>query len=176
LVTYAIAGAAFGYATLWTPLYAFPILLAIQLIAARIGRSTSQGLASRLRSQYPRSGLVWVVCAALLPANLLTLGADLTAMAEITGRVAGGPAAAWTVVYALATLAVLCLLPYRAIRAAFKWLCASVLAFVVAAFLAQPNWRAAVAATLVPQWRNSLEYVQVLVAIIGATLSPYFLF
>jgi Mn2+/Fe2+ NRAMP family transporter len=176
LVTYVIAGATFGYATLWTSLYAFPILLAIQLIAAKIGSSASQGLTSRLRSHYPSGGLVWVVCAALLPANVLTLGADLAAMAEITARVTGGPAAAWTAGYALITLAVLCLLPYRSIQAALKWLCISAVAYIAAAFLAQPDWRAALPATLVPQWNNSLRYLEVLVAIVGATLSPYFLF
>jgi NRAMP (natural resistance-associated macrophage protein)-like metal ion transporter len=60
--TYSVTGAAFGYAQLWTALFSFPLMAAVQLMCARLGMVTGRGLASNLRRNYPR-GILWGACA-----------------------------------------------------------------------------------------------------------------
>src|SRR3979411_1884722 len=52
--TYAQTGAQFGYAQLWTTLFTFPFMTAVQEICARIGLQTGAGLAETIRRNYPK--------------------------------------------------------------------------------------------------------------------------
>jgi Mn2+ and Fe2+ transporters of the NRAMP family len=52
--TYLVAGAAFGYTGLWTALFPFPLMGAVQLMCARLGMVTGRGLAAVIRTRYPR--------------------------------------------------------------------------------------------------------------------------
>src|SRR5437660_12156140 len=81
--TYSVTGASFGYAPLWTALFSFPLMVAVQMMCARLGMVTGRGLASNLRRNYPR-GIVWAACALLIVANVVNIGADLGGMAEAT--------------------------------------------------------------------------------------------
>src|SRR4030081_2960173 len=82
--TYSVTGASFGYAPLWTALFSFPLMTAVQMMCARLGMVTGRGLAANLRCNYPR-GIVWVACALLIAGNGLIIGAYLGGMAEATG-------------------------------------------------------------------------------------------
>jgi len=84
IATYAIAGASFGFATLWTALITFPMMTAVQFICAKIGMTTGRGLAGVLRRHYPRPALYFAV-AGLIIANTINVGADLAAIAEGLG-------------------------------------------------------------------------------------------
>jgi NRAMP (natural resistance-associated macrophage protein)-like metal ion transporter len=81
--TYSVAGAAYGYATLWIALLTFPLMAAIQLMCARLGMVTGRGLAAAVRMYYPR-WVLWVSCSILIVANVINIGADLGGMAEAT--------------------------------------------------------------------------------------------
>ena len=83
IATYSVAGAAFGYMPLWTALFSFPLMAAVQLMCARLGMVTGRGLAGVVRRYYPR-WVLWSACALLIVANVFNIGADLGCMAEVT--------------------------------------------------------------------------------------------
>ncbi|MDQ6665958.1 MAG: divalent metal cation transporter, partial [Acidobacteriota bacterium] len=175
IVTYSMAGAALGYATLWTSLFGLPLLAAVQFMCARLGMVSGRGLAGALRLHSPK-WVLFSMCALLAIANIVTLGADLGGMAEVTAMVTGIPAVACTLIYAIAIAALLFYLPFTRIEKIFKWLCLALFTYLAAGFLARADWRAALMDTVLPRVQWSKEYLSIIVAIIGATMSPYFLF
>src|SRR3984893_19064709 len=104
--TYSVTGASFGYAPLWTALFSFPLMAAVQMMCARLGMVTGRGLASNLRRSYP-GGIVWAACALLIVANVVNIGADLGGMAEATGMMTGVSHFVWTPIYALLIISLL---------------------------------------------------------------------
>jgi|HigsolmetaAR204D_1030405.scaffolds.fasta_scaffold06099_4 NRAMP (natural resistance-associated macrophage protein)-like metal ion transporter len=175
IVTFAMAGAAFGYLTLWTSLFALPLLAGVQLLCSRLGMVSGRGLVGAAREIFPRWALV-VLSLALVIANIVTLGADLAGMGAVTAMIAGGPAFLWAPAYAVAVIVLLFRFPYRRIQTVLRWLCVALFAYIAAGLLSGPDWRQAAIGTLVPRIEWSGNYLAVLVAIIGATVSPYFLF
>jgi NRAMP (natural resistance-associated macrophage protein)-like metal ion transporter len=79
--THSQIGAEFGYGLAWTFVLSFPLMVAIQQIAAEIGRITGGGIARNLRRHYPRP-VLWFVVSLLLIANIVNLGADLSAFRD----------------------------------------------------------------------------------------------
>jgi NRAMP (natural resistance-associated macrophage protein)-like metal ion transporter len=173
--TYSVAGAAYGYATLWIALLTFPLMAAVQLMCARLGVVTGRGLAASVRTYYPR----WVLlgaCAILVIANVINIGADLGGMAETTQLVTGIRPLFWIPVYALLITGFLFWGSYRQLARIFKWLTLVLFAYIFASFYAHVNWRQALAVTLVPHIEWSRGFLSVLVGILGTTISPYLFF
>src|SRR5580693_6716815 len=104
--TYSVAGAAYGYSTLWIALLTFPLMVGIQLMCARLGIVTGRGLAAAVRSNYPR-WVLWGACSILVVANVINIGADLGGMAEATQLVTGIRPLFWIPFYALLILGLL---------------------------------------------------------------------
>ena len=175
ITTYSVAGASLGYGMLWTALATYPLMAAVQLVCARIGLVTGEGLAAVLRRHYPRP-LLYAVCLLLLIANVFNISADLGGMAEAAAMLSGVPSVLWVPLFALVIVVVTVYATYTAFARALKWLTASLFAYIVAAVLARPDWGAALHATVVP--RVGLEAVSLatLVAILGTTISPYLFF
>jgi NRAMP (natural resistance-associated macrophage protein)-like metal ion transporter len=173
--TYSVTGAAFGYAPLWTALFSFPLMTAVQLMCARLGMVTGQGLAGVLRYRYPR-WVLWSACALLVAANTVNIGADLGGMASVTQMVTGIGAVYWLPVYAGLITSFLIWSSYYTIARIFKWLTLILFAYVLAAFLARPDWGAVLRATLIPHFESSGKYWATLVGIFGTTISPYLFF
>jgi len=170
-----VAGAAFGYAPLWTALFSFPLMAAIQLMCARLGMVTGRGLAGVIRRRYPRPVLLGA-CVLLAVANVINIGADLGGMAEVSELVTGVKAIVWTPVYTGLIVSLLLWSSYRTIARIFKWLTLVLFAYVLAAFLARPDWAAVLVATTVPRVEWSNVYFATLVGILGTTISPYLFF
>src|SRR5271169_3268237 len=173
--TYSVAGAAYGYATLWIALLTFPLMAAIQLMCARLGMVTGRGLAAAVRIYYPR-WVLWGACSILVVANVINIGADLGGMAEATQLVTGIRPLIWVPFYALLILALLVWASYRHIARIFKWLTLVLFAYVLASFFAHVDWKQALAVTFVPHLEWSRGFLAVLVAILGTTISPYLFF
>ncbi len=173
--TYSVAGAAFGYAPLWTALFSFPLMAAVQLMCARLGMVTGRGLAGGVRRRYSRP-ILWGACALLVVANIINIGADLGGMAEATEMVTGVKALLWTPLYTGFIVSLLFWSSYRQIARIFKWLTLVLFAYVVAAVLARPDWRAVLVATFVPRLEWSNGYLATFVGILGTTISPYLFF
>ncbi len=173
--TYSVAGASFGYTTLWTALLSFPLMAAVQFMCAKLGMVTGCGLASVIRTRYPR-WVLWLACSLVIIANIFNIGADLGGMADAMQMITGIPAFYWTPVFAALIVALLFWTSYRLMARIFKWLTLVLFAYVIAAFLAHPDWRAVLHATFVPHVELSKPYISVLVAILGTTISPYLFF
>src|SRR3569833_2255129 len=88
IATYSQAGAQFGYGLLWTLVLTYPLMSAVQLASAHIGRVTGVGLAKNLVRSFPK-WLVGSLIAILLVANIINIGADLSAMAASASLVTG---------------------------------------------------------------------------------------
>jgi len=173
--TYSVAGASYGYATLWTALLSFPLMAAIQLMCARLGMVTGCGLASVIRTRYPR-WVLWFACSLVIVANAFNIGADLGGMADGMQMITGIPSYFWTPLFALLIMALLSWTSYRTMARVFKWLTMVLFAYVITAFLAHPNWPAVLRATFIPHIEWSKQYLAVLVGILGTTISPYLFF
>ena len=173
--TYSVAGASYGYATLWTALLSFPLMAAVQLMCARLGMVTGCGLASVIRTRYPR-WVLWFACALVIVANVFNIGADLGGMADGMQMITGIPAYYWTPFFAALITGLLFQTSYRTMARVFKWLTLVLLAYVITAFLAHPDWAAVVRATFIPHVEWTKDYIAVLVGILGTTISPYLFF
>jgi NRAMP (natural resistance-associated macrophage protein)-like metal ion transporter len=175
IATYSVSGAGFGYGPLWTALFCFPLMAAVQLMCSRLGMVTGRGLAAVVRRRYSR-WVLWGACLLLIVANVINIAADLGGMAEATQMVTGIPAQWMKPVFAALIVAALFLTSYRMLARVFKWLTLVLFAYVITAFLAHPDWAAVLRATFVPDIRWSSEYLSVLVAILGTSISPYLFF
>jgi NRAMP (natural resistance-associated macrophage protein)-like metal ion transporter len=173
--TYSVAGAAYGYATLWIALVTFPLMAAVQLMCARLGMVTGRGLAAAVRIYYPR-WMLWGACSILVFANVINIGADLGGMAEATQLITGIRSLIWIPVYSFSILGLLFWTSYKLIGKIFKWLTLVLFAYVLASFYAHVDWRHALALTFVPHLEWSPGFLAVLVAILGTTISPYLFF
>ncbi len=173
--TYSVAGAAYGYATLWIALLTFPLMTAIQLMCARLGMVTGRGLGAAVRIYYPR-WVLWAACSILVVANVINIAADLGGMAEATQLITGIRPLIWIPFYAFFILGLLFWTSYTLIAKIFKWMTLVLFAYVLASFYAHVDWRHALAVTFVPHLEWSRGFLAVLVAILGTTISPYLFF
>lgn len=175
IATYSVAGAQTGYSLLWTSLVSLPLNVGIQEICARIGLVTGGGLASVLRRHYSRRLLI-VLVSLLFVANTVNIGADIAAVAAGVDLLTGIPTGAMVVPIALGISVTEVFVPYRVFATYLKFLTLVLFAYVADAFVAGPDWGAAIRATFVPRVRLDASFVTTLVAILGTTISPYLFF
>lgn len=173
--TYSVTGAAFGYGQLWTVIFSFPMMAAVQLMCARLGLVTGHGLAGVIRRRYSRT-VLWFSCALLVVANVVNIGADLKGMAEAMEMMTDIPSAWWMPIFSGGIVAAMIFSSYRHIAKVFKWLTMVLLAYIVTAFFARPDWGAVLRNTFVPHIELSTAYIATFVGILGTTISPYLFF
>ncbi|WP_240913758.1 divalent metal cation transporter [Sphingomonas sp. HDW15A] len=173
--THSQVGAQFGYALSWTFVLSFPLLYVIQTISAEIGRVTGRGIAANLRRHYPRS-LLWGAVSLLLVANIINLGADLSAMGAALQLLVGGNAVIYTFIFGGVCLLLEIFLDYRHYAAALRWATLSLFAYVGVVFAADVPWGRALQSLVIPELQWNFAYATALVAILGTTISPYLFF
>ena len=173
--TYSQAGAALGYTTLWTAIVTLPLMIVVQHICAKIGMVSGEGLAGVLNRYYSRK-LLYPVVLGLVIANTINAGADIAAIAAAINMFVPIPISAMVMPIAVSIVALQIWGSYRLILKIFKWLTLSLFAYVIAAFLAKPDWFAVAKATFIPQISFTSEYITTIVAILGTTISPYLFF
>jgi NRAMP (natural resistance-associated macrophage protein)-like metal ion transporter len=173
--THSQVGAQFGYGLSWTFLFSFPLMVAIQEVAAEIGRVTGAGIARNMRRHYPRPLLVLMV-GLLLIANIVNLGADLAAMGAAVGLLIGGPIGLYTLLFGLFCIIVEVALSYERYSSVLKWATLSLFAYVAVVIVAQVPWGEALTSLVVPRIEWTGAYATAVVAILGTTISPYLFF
>jgi NRAMP (natural resistance-associated macrophage protein)-like metal ion transporter len=173
--THSQVGAQFGYGLSWTFLFSFPLMVAIQEVAAEIGRVTGAGIARNMRRHYPRPLLVLMV-GLLLIANIVNLGADLAAMGAAVALLIGGPIGLYTLLFGLFCIIVEVALSYERYAAVLKWATLSLFAYVAVVIVAQVPWGEALTSLVVPRIEWTGAYATAVVAILGTTISPYLFF
>jgi NRAMP (natural resistance-associated macrophage protein)-like metal ion transporter len=173
--TYAQAGAQYGYATLWTTVLMLPMMSAIQYISAKIGLVSGRGLAGVLREHYPRAVLYPTVLAMVI-ANTLNAGADIGAIAAAINLLVPIPAIVSIVPVSVGILLVQVFGSYKLIERIFKWLALALLAYIGSALFAHPDLLAVLRGTLIPTIHFDRQFISILVALLGTTISPYLFF
>jgi NRAMP (natural resistance-associated macrophage protein)-like metal ion transporter len=173
--TYTSAGAAFGFATLWTAIVTLPLMVVVQYICAKIGMVSGMGLAGVLRENYSKK-LLYPALLALLIANTINAGTDIGAIAAALNLFIPVSIKAMIVPIALIIVVLQVWGSYRLIARIFKWLTLTLFAYIGAAFLAKPHWGEVIRATFIPQISFDGKYLLTLVAILGTTISPYLFF
>ncbi len=173
IATYSIAGAQFGTQLLWTALLTWPLMAAVQMMCARIGMVTGRGLAAAFRQKFPRP-VILVAATALLLANTLNIGADLSGMADAAEMLTRVSSAVWVLVFGTAIGWATLRLRYATFAHALKWLALVLFAYVVAAVEVGPHWGAVLTAVVTPRVPRAAW--PTLVGILGTTISPYLFF
>lgn len=173
--TYSQVGAQFGYTMLWTMLFSYPLMGAIQEISARIGRVTGRGIAGNMRRYYPL-WLTYIVAGLLVIANVINLGADISAMGAALKLLIGGSALLYAALFAFISLLLQIFVPYAKYINFLKWLTLVLFAYVATVFVVHVPWAQAIHSTFIPSIELKPEYFAALIAVLGTTISPYLFF
>ena len=173
--THSQVGAQFGYGLAWTFVFSFPLMVVIQEVAAEIGRVTGGGIARNLRRHYPRP-VLWAVVLLLLVANVVNLGADLSAMGAALALLAGGDSGLYTLLFGVVCVVLEVALNYQRYSAVLKWSTLSLFSYVAVVAVAGVPWGRALKALVVPEVQWNAAYATAIVAILGTTISPYLFF
>ena len=176
IATYSQAGAQFGLSTLWTALLTFPLMAAIQGMCARIGIVTSQGLTVTLKQHYSKP-LLYTMLLFSFPAITLNVGADIQGMGAVANMIFPKvPVSIFCVSFTAILIFVIIKYPYQKIAMILKWLCLSLLLYIIAPFMVKQDWVSVAKNTFIPTIKFNKEFFSIIVAILGTTISPYLFF
>jgi NRAMP (natural resistance-associated macrophage protein)-like metal ion transporter len=175
IATYSQAGAQFGFGMLWTVVLTYPFMVAIQIVGARIGRSTGEGIVANIRTVFPRWVVMWLVFL-VLAANTINIAADLAAMGAAFALVAGGHPALLAIAFGIVCLTLEVLVPYRRYAPFLKVLTMVLLVYVATAFSVHIPWEKAASGAFMPHLALDQATIVMVVAVFGTTISPYVFF
>ena len=173
--TYSQVGAQFGYGLSWSLLFCLPFMTVIQDVSAQIGSVTGRGIAANLRRHYPKP-LLWAAVLLLIVANVINLGADLSAMGAAVELLIGGPIVAYTLALGILCLLLEIFLSYPRYAAILKFTTLSLFAYVAVIFTVHVPWGEALRGLLIPHVEMTAAFATGFVAILGTTISPYLFF
>jgi len=176
IATYSQAGAAYGLSTLWTALITFPLMASIQEMCARIGLVTSHGLAGTLKSNYSKP-VLYLMLLFSFPAIVMNIGADIAGMGAVGNLLFPSIHATYFCIgFTILLLVSIIYLPYQKIASVLKYLCLVLLVYLIVPFLYKQDWIAVLKATFIPTIKFDKDFISILVAILGTTISPYLFF
>jgi Mn2+/Fe2+ NRAMP family transporter len=176
IATYSQAGAMFGLAALWTAVFTFPLMAALQEMCARIGLVTNKGLIGTIKMFYPK-WLVLLIVGVSFTAIILNISADLAGMGAVSNMLFPAvPAPFFSIGFGAILSYSIVVLPYAKISLYLKWLCLSLLCYIIVPFLTTQDWKAVLRAAFVPEMIWSREYLLIIIGILGTTISPYLFF
>lgn len=176
IATYSQAGAQFGLQTLWTALLTLPLMIALMEMFARLSLITKRGLTENIIRYYSPS-LLYVVIFITVPAIVFNIGANIAAIGAVSNLLFPEISNLFFSVFFTILLAV-CMLffSYKKIEIILKWLCLALFIYIIVPFLVEQDWKSVLKATFIPQIQLNKEYIYILVAILGTTISPYLFF
>lgn len=176
IATYSQAGAAFGLATLWTSIIAFPLMASIQQMCARIGLVTSQGLTGALKTNYPKP-ILYLMVLFSFPSIVMNIGADIAGMGAVGNMLFPAiDATFFSVFFTLLLLVLIIYLPYQKIASILKYLCVVLIVYLIVPFLYHQDFKEIIKATFIPTIEFNKSFVAIIVGILGTTISPYLFF
>jgi NRAMP (natural resistance-associated macrophage protein)-like metal ion transporter len=175
IATYSQAGAQFGYGLCWTLLLTYPLMCAIQMISAQIGRVTGRGLAGNMRRHYP-APMLYLLIGPLVIANTINIAADLGAMAAALRLLVEGPMVLYVAGFGFVTVLLEVFMRYARYASVLRWLTISLFAYVGTAFVVHAPWSSVASNLVFPHLELSGAYLTVVVAVFGTTISPYLFF
>ena len=176
ITTFSQAGARFGLGTLWMSVIASPILAVLQEMCARIGIITGKGLTGVIKTYYP-PWILYVLIALSCPAFLLNIGADIAALGEAGNLLFPAiPSLYCSIGFTILLFMLILLLPFKKLASVMKFVCLSLLVYVIAPFLSKQNPGLILRNTLVPSFHFDKDFLLIVTGITGAIISPYLFF
>jgi NRAMP (natural resistance-associated macrophage protein)-like metal ion transporter len=175
IATYSQTGAQFGYGQLWTAVFLYPFMTAVQEACARIGAVTKKGIAQVIRENYSKK-ILFAAVVLILIANTVNIGADIGAMASAVRLIIPVPFAVITLFFTALMLLLEIWIPYKTYARILKWLAASLLVYPVVVFMVHEPWREILFSTFLPHMNFSFAFLFILVGVAGTTISPYMFF
>ncbi len=176
IATYSQAGAQFGYGFLWLSAFTFPIMVLIQEMCARIALVTGRGLAANIRLHFPKS-LLYLCISLLFLANTFNIGADIGAMAEAFQLLMPMvPKYILILGFGLTCVLFEVFISYKKYSSYLKWMTLALLAYILTGIIIKFDGAVLLYNTFVPNLEFSKEYMLILAAIVGTTISPYLFF
>ena len=176
IATYSQAGAGFGLSTLWTSLLTLPLMIAVQEMCARIGLVTRKGLTAIIRLYYPKP-VLWLIVLVSFPAIILNIGANLAGMGAVAHMLLPDvPAPVFNILLGISISYLTIALPYARISNILRWLCLSLLCYMIVPFLTRTDWPQVLKHSLILEIRWDRDFIIIIVALLGTTISHYLFF
>ena len=175
IATYSIVGATAGFAQNWLLFLSTPLLIVVMQMSAKVAHVTKTDLATVLRTTYSARVATPAVLLMVI-ANVITMGADLIAMGAAIQLLTGIRFIYWIVPLAAAMACFTIFLDYRVISRYMLWLVAVFATYILAAFLARPNWSDVLRSTVVPHVELNAGFLLASVGMLGTTITPYLFF
>lgn len=175
IATYSQAGATTGTSLLWMAPFSLPLMALVQEMCARIGLATGRGLAANIRLHMPKL-VLGLSTVSLMIANTINIGADLGAMAEAVRIFIPISFEALVVFFAVFSLIVQIIIPYRIYVRYLKWLGLVLLSYVATVLFVDVDLNQVALNTLIPRIEFGSNSLILICAILGTTISPYLFF
>lgn len=176
IATYSQAGAKYGFQLLWTAVITYPLMVVIQEMCARIGIVTQTGLTGTIKKYYSKT-ILYVILAISFPSIVLNIGADIAGMGAVGNLLFPQiPAFLFSIVITGVLMYSFVFWSYSKIALVLKWLCITLLSYILIPFLINTDWLAVFKGTLLPNIQFDRDYFMMLTAILGTTISPYLFF
>ena len=172
--TYSVAGARYGYTMLWMMLAITPSFIIVQEMAGRMGAATGKGFSALIRERFGVRP-TFLAMLMLLASNAATTVAEFAGIAaamELFGvsRYISVPIAA-VVVWLLVVRG-----SYRNVEKMLLALSSVFIAYVIAAFLAGPDWAEVGRSFITPRIVPDRAFIALSIGIAGTTIAPWMQF
>ncbi|HXS15524.1 MAG TPA: Nramp family divalent metal transporter [Candidatus Saccharimonadales bacterium] len=172
IATYSQTGAQFGYGQLWTSVFMLPFQTAVQEACARIGAVTGKGITGVLRENYSKP-LLYSLVVLVLAANTINIGADIGAMAASLQLLIPIDFAILTILFTALMLILEIFTSYKVYANILKWLALALLSYPITVFIVHEPWSKILAATFIPHFEFSFQFLFIITGVLGTTISPY---
>ncbi|MHB8054553.1 MAG: Nramp family divalent metal transporter, partial [Candidatus Aminicenantales bacterium] len=174
IATYSMAGAHFGYNLLWSLIPIMLALIIVQEMSARMGVVTGKGLSDLIRERFGVKITVYLLMAVVLTnfGNVIAEFAGVASSLEIfkVSKYLSVPLAA-VFVWLLVVKGT-----YRSVEKIFLYACIFYLTYIVAGFLANPDWGAIGRNIVTPDLSFNSERMGMLIGLVGTTIAPWMQF
>ena len=172
--TYSTIGAEFGFTSLWIIPVMCVLLSVVQMTAGRMGAATGKGFAALIRERFGirPTALAMLV---LLVGNVCTTFSEFAGIASGMGMF-GVPTWVSVLVAAAGVWALIAGGNYQRVERVFLILSFVFVTYIIAAFMAHPNWNDALYATAVPHVLQNQSFISLTISTIGTTIAPWMMF
>jgi Mn2+/Fe2+ NRAMP family transporter len=150
-------------------------MTAVQEMSGRIGLSSSCGLTGNIKRYYSKTLLIFI-SSLIIISNTFNIGADIFGMASAIDLIMPGSTQIFSWIIVGIVLFLIVVLPYRKIVMIFKWLAFALFSYVVTGLMVINDWPQVLFHTLVPTIHFTKDYLFIVTAILGTTISPYLAF
>lgn len=172
VASFAVIGSTTKYGLSWLVILVIPMLIVVQSISAAVGLVARTGLEDAVRRRYGRPwAMIALLC--MLAVNLVTLAADLEGGGAALGLLTGAPYQWFVPPIALIVGAILIWGSYAGLQRILRWALLLFATYIIAAFLARPDWGDVLLHTIIPHFSFTSAYISGAIALLGTTLTSY---